>query len=81
MGEVAEVARGDPHASLGGATPSEIHSDGLPGNVVRFETRPRYPIAEARGSPQIERVSHLQLRVAYLEGCRHLPCVEIDRAA
>jgi transposase InsO family protein len=70
-----------PHTGLGGATPSERYSGGLPGNVVRFETRPRYPIAQARGSPRIERVSHFKRRVTYLEGCRHLPCVELDRVA
>jgi hypothetical protein len=70
-----------PHSALDGATPNEIYSGGSPGNVVRFETRPRYPIAKARGSPEVERVNHLKLRVTYLEGCRHLPCVELDHAA
>lgn len=70
-----------PHSGLGRATPEEVYRGRPPAPVVRLETRPRYPIADARGSPPVERVRDVRLRVTYLEGCRHLPCIEIERAA
>jgi transposase InsO family protein len=70
-----------PHTGLGGATPEEVYRGRPVAPVVRLETRPRYPIRQARGSPRTDRVQDVRLRVTYLEGCRHLPCIELERAA
>jgi transposase InsO family protein len=68
-----------PHASLHGRTPDEVYTSQTPArDLPRFEPRPRYPAgAELRG----ERGDTLELKVDYLEGRKHLPIVQLRRAA
>ena len=69
-----------PHAVASGAR-LRTNLPGADTNVVRLETRPRYPLPTGRDSPEAERAAALDLSLSYLDGCRHLPCIEIRRAA
>jgi transposase InsO family protein len=68
-----------PHQGLDGQTPSEMyHGSARPAPVARLEPRPRWPLCEpGRG----RRTPHIRLVVGLLEGRRHLPVVELQRAA
>jgi hypothetical protein len=75
-----------PHDLLEGATPEEIYRKIQPGSKApRFEPRRKWP----RGSPcarpaaeiQGSRGARLRLKVSFLAKRRHLPFVEIRRAA
>jgi len=75
-----------PHDVLEGATPEEIYRGVLPAcREPRFEPRNRWP----RGSPcarptadvRGRRGARLELNVSFLANRRHLPIVEIRRAA
>ncbi len=70
-----------PHSSLGGATPDEVFfhrpaaRDG-----PRFECRAKWPLREGV-SLRADQGAAVQLAVTFLEGRRHLPVVELSRAA
>lgn len=64
-----------PHQSLDGMTPAERY-DGAGSMAKSFEPRPRWPADDGA-----ERVKRLQLVVTFLEGRKHLPIVELKRAA
>jgi putative transposase len=75
-----------PHSTLAAATPDEIYLDYLPrARAPRFEPRRRWP----RGSPcagppapvRGRRGQRLALVVTHLAGRRHLPIVELKKAA
>jgi hypothetical protein len=75
-----------PHSGLLGGTPDEVYFDRLPrSREPRFEPRRRWP----RGSPfagpcapvRGRRGQHVELAVTYLAGRRHLPIVELKKAA
>jgi len=63
-----------PHTHLFGRTPHEVfHGRRIHSN--RFETRPRMPGYRA------ERADRLELVVSYRDGRRHLPVIQLRRAA
>ena len=64
-----------PHTHLGGKAPQEV-LDGRPTTRRCFETRPRW-----RSARQLERAEKLQLVVGYIGGRKHLPTIELRRAA
>ena len=64
-----------PHQTLGGMMPEEVY-EGRPRCASAFELRPRWPVEE-----EAERVKLIHLVVKFLEGRRHLPIVELKRAA
>jgi transposase InsO family protein len=75
-----------PHEVLDGATPEEVYRDIPPAcRAPRFEPRKRWP----RGSPcarpaatlRGRRGARLEMNVRFLANRRHLPLVEIRRAA
>lgn len=75
-----------PHSFLEGRTPHEVHDGLSPANAKpRFEPRPYWP----RGSPcaghqakvKGHRGCRLVLQIAFMEGRRHLPVVELKRVA
>jgi transposase InsO family protein len=75
-----------PHSALGAATPNEVYLDCLPrSRAPRYEPRRRWP----RGSPcaappapvRGRRGQRLRLAVSYLAGRKHLPIVELKKAA
>jgi len=75
-----------PHSTLETATPDEIYFERLPrSRAPRFEPRRRWP----RGSPcagpsapvQGRRGQRITLTVTHLAGRRHLPIVELKKAA
>jgi putative transposase len=75
-----------PHSALETATPDEVYFDRLPrSRNPRFEPRRRWP----RGSPCADpcapvrgrRGQRLRLVVTHLAGRRHLPVVELKKAA
>ncbi|TDI51885.1 MAG: hypothetical protein E2O97_04040 [Acidobacteria bacterium] len=75
-----------PHSGLLGATPDEVYFDRLPrSQAPRFEPRRQWP----RGSPYAgppARVrgrcgQRIALIVSHLAGRRHLPIVELKKAA
>jgi transposase InsO family protein len=75
-----------PSQVLGGRTPREVYAGLLPANAApRFETRGSWPIAGPCASPQTairgERGVRLSFVVSYVEGRRHLPVVELRKAA
>jgi putative transposase len=75
-----------PSQALGGQTPGEIYANLRPANSKpRFEPRRRWPTGGACASPQTvirgERGRKLSLVVGYVEGRRHLPIVELRKAA
>ena len=53
--------------------------------ALSYETRPQYPLrgklTARRGIARVQRVAKLELVVDCVEGRRHLPIVEIKRAA
>jgi hypothetical protein len=70
-----------PHQALSGLTPNEVYrgeASSEPG--VRFETRPRWPTETGREG-RCQRAGRLHLMVKFVEGRRHLPVVELTRAA
>ena len=75
-----------PSQALGGRTPREVY-DGIPpaNEERRFEPRAQWPRRSPCASPQAgirgERGAKLTLIVGFLEGRRHLPVVELQRAA
>jgi len=75
-----------PHNFLEGKTPQEIYKDLVPANThPRLEPRPRWPRGSPCASPQAK-VSgktgvKFVLTVAFMENRRHLPVLELRRAA
>jgi len=66
-----------PHQGLGGRTPREVYDDTAPANARRrFEPRRRWPHAKPR-----DRCDDLALLVSRFEGRKHLPIVQLRRAA
>jgi putative transposase len=75
-----------PSQALGGRTPREVYEATPPANEKRrFEPRSQWPPRSPCASPQAgirgERGANLTLMVGFLEGRRHLPVVELRRAA
>ncbi len=68
-----------PHQALDGMSPAEVY-DRSPTLRTRFEPRPRWPVNPGRDG-QCQRTSRLHLTVMFVEGRRHLPVVELTRAA
>ncbi len=65
-----------PHQALDGLTPNEVYRGEVsPEPGVRFEPRPRWPAADN------SRARRLHLTIKFMEGRRHLPVVELTRAA
>jgi transposase InsO family protein len=64
-----------PHQALGGMTPADRY-DGAGRMAKSFEPRPRWPADDGA-----VRVKRLQLVVTFPEGRKHLPIVELKRAA
>jgi transposase InsO family protein len=62
-----------PHTTLGGRTPQEV-CEARPAKRRRFEPRPKWPHGPRRRD-------HLRLAVSYVEGRKHLPVIELRRAA
>lgn len=75
-----------PNQALGGWTPREVYADLRPANGgPRFEPRKNWPTTGSCALPQTKirgaRGTKLTLVVGYLEGRRHLPVVELRKAA
>jgi transposase InsO family protein len=75
-----------PSQALGGRTPGEIYANLRPANSKpRFEPRRRWPTGGACASPQTvirsECGRKLSLVVGHVDGRRHLPVVELRKAA
>jgi hypothetical protein len=75
-----------PSQALGGRTPLEVHSDIQPANTQpRFEPRGNWTNESLCASPQTmirgRLGTTLSLVVGYVEGRRHLPVVELRKAA
>ncbi len=75
-----------PSQALGGRTPTEVSTGQRPANATfRFEPRTAWPRRSSCAAPQAQiegrRVAKLTLVVSYLEGRKHLPIVELRRAA
>jgi putative transposase len=75
-----------PHQALDGRTPNEVYAGLAPANAtLRFEPRSSWPAEGSCASPHAEirgpRGGKLTLVVGYLEGRKHLPIVELRRAA
>lgn len=75
-----------PNQALGGRTPWEVYAGSQPANARRrFEPRKNWPWSASCASPQTamrgRRGTKLTLVVGYLEGKRHLPVVELRKAA
>jgi transposase InsO family protein len=75
-----------PNQALDGRTPREVHAGTQPANArPRFEPRTNWPINGPCTSPQAairgKRGTKLALAVGYVEGRRHLPMVELRKAA
>jgi transposase InsO family protein len=76
-----------PHSSLGGATPEEIHFGSQPArDGPRFEPRKRFPLKTkpSRRAPKAVRGKRgvkLAVVVSHFEGRKHLPVIELRRAA
>jgi len=66
-----------PHLALGGKTPHEVLF-GRRRTKRRFEPRPKWPHRPMRSRANGDR---LRLVVSYMEGRRHLPVIELKRAA
>jgi putative transposase len=66
-----------PHMSLAGKTPQEVY-DGRTEGRSRIEPRRRWPHGSCRRGACGEKV---RLNVSYVEGRRHLPVIELRRAA
>ncbi len=75
-----------PSQALGGRTPKEVCEGLGPANAkARFEPRTTWPRRSSCAVPQAQikgrRGAKLTLVVGYLEGRKHLPIVELQRAA
>jgi hypothetical protein len=75
-----------PHMTLDAATPQERYCGRTPvHHLFRYEPRPRYPRDAKCASPQAPPVgpsgTRLELCVTYLQGRKHLPIIELRRAA
>jgi transposase InsO family protein len=75
-----------PHQGLGGKTPEEVYQGRRPANrKARWEPRPNWPEDSPCAAPQANPKRMLPSRVAIVvrfhEGSRHLPIVEVKRAA
>ena len=75
-----------PHSALGGRTPLEVYRALPPANgAARFEPRRYWPRKSRCASPVApirgRRGSQLKLVVDHIDGRRHLPIVELKRAA
>jgi transposase InsO family protein len=75
-----------PGQALGGRTPWEVHAGFRPANATpRFETRRDWPTGGPCASPQTairgRRGTKLTLVLGYVNGRRHLPVVELRKAA
>ncbi len=75
-----------PSQALDGRTPNEVYTGLRPANAMfRFEPRTTWPRGTKCAAPQAEikgrRGAKLTLVVGYLEGRKHLPIVELRRAA
>ena len=75
-----------PSQAIGGRTPREAYEGLPPANAeTRFEPRITWPRRSSCAAPQAQikgrRGARLTLVVGYLEGRKHLPVVELRRAA
>ncbi|MCP3980332.1 MAG: transposase [bacterium] len=75
-----------PSQALGGRTPREVHEGMRPANAIpRLEPRPLWPQRSGCASPPAEingaPGSRFTLAICFLEGRKHLPIVELRRAA
>ena len=75
-----------PHSALHGKTPDEVYHDVLPAcKRPRYEPRERWPRSAPCASPQAPVAGHcgtpIRLDVRYHWGRKHLPIVELRRAA
>jgi putative transposase len=75
-----------PHSSLNGKTPDEVYHDVLPAcERPRYEPRERWPRSAPCASPHAPVAGHcgarIRLDVRYHRGRKHLPVVELRRAA
>jgi len=75
-----------PSQALGGRTPWEVYTGVRPANATpRFEPRRNWPTKGPCVSPQTairgRRGTKLTLVVGYVDGRRHLPVVELRKAA
>ena len=75
-----------PSQALGGRTPNEVYTGQRPANATfRFEPRTMWPRRSSCAAPQAQikgrRGAKLTLVIGYLEGRKHLPVVELRRAA
>ena len=66
-----------PHQALDGKTPAEVHV-GVVSTAKSFEPRWRWPVCD---DGKCERVRRLNLTLKFIGGKRHLPVVELMRAA
>ena len=75
-----------PHSSLNGKTPHEVYHDVLPAcERPRYEPRARWPCTAPCASPRTPVAGHcgapIRLDVRYHYGRKHLPIVDLRRAA
>ena len=75
-----------PHSSLNGKTPNEVYHDVLPAcERPRYEPRARWPRSAPCASPHASVAGHcgapIRLNVRYHWGRKHLPIVDLRRAA
>jgi transposase InsO family protein len=75
-----------PHSSLGGMTPNEFYEGQVPANTKpRYEPRLHWPRGSPCAGPQAKikgrRGCRLVLQIAFMEGRRHLPVIELKRVA
>jgi transposase InsO family protein len=75
-----------PSQALGGRTPAEVYQGSTPANIqLRYEPRKRWPTkspcAQPRAKIKGRRGVRLELHVGYFEGRKHLPVVELRKAA
>ncbi len=75
-----------PDEWLAGKTPREVYFDLPPRNAnPRFEPRPKWPVESRCAAPQTriegQRGVRLNLVIGYLEGSKHLPVIELRKAA
>ncbi len=70
-----------PHQALDGLTPDEVYrGEASPEPGARFEPRPRWPMENGQDG-RCQRAGRLHLTIKFVEGRRHLPVVELTRAA
>jgi hypothetical protein len=65
------------HMALAGKTPRDVY-DGRSVVRRRIETRPQWPHRPRRSTGDVTKI---QLAVSYVEGRKHLPVIELRRAA